>query len=118
MEKHNQSALDTGVLIVLSTIDKESVAKELAQGMVQKKLAACVNILSACTSIYRWKGKIQEESEYLMVIKTKKENYSQVEKYLKESHPYDVPEIIGWEVTQGSADYLNWLKAEVQMNLG
>jgi periplasmic divalent cation tolerance protein len=53
-----------------------------------------------------------------MVIKTKKENYSQVEKYLKESHPYDVPEIIGWEVTQGSADYLNWLKAEVQMNLG
>ena len=113
MDNPKKLALDSGVMVVFSTVDKESVAKELAKGVVEKKLAACVNIMAPCTSIYRWQGKVQEDSEFLMVIKTTKEKYQALEKWLKESHPYDVPEVIGWEVALGSHDYLNWVKAEV-----
>ncbi len=102
----------TEFIIVLITAQKEEEAAEIAKDVVGRKLAACVNIVRGVRSIYRWKGKTEDEDEVLMVAKTKAALFPDLMKRVKELHRYTVPEIIALPIVEGSEDYLGWLKDE------
>jgi periplasmic divalent cation tolerance protein len=96
-------------IVVYVTTPSEDEAVKIAKAIVEDKLAGCVNIVKAVRSIYRWQGKIEDDTEALMIIKTKKGLFDQLQKRIKELHSYSVPEIISLPITDGSTDYLNWL---------
>lgn len=100
------------VLVVLCTCPDEAAAGRLAQGLVGQRLAACVNILPAIRSIYRWKGETQDDPEVLMIAKTTRSTYARLEAWLMDHHPYDVPEVLALPVPLGSAAYLGWVAEE------
>jgi Uncharacterized protein involved in tolerance to divalent cations len=81
----------------------------LAKLLVEKKLAACVNVVKGLRSFYWWKGKIEEDDEELLIIKTSRETYGELEKQIRENHPYTVPEIIALPIILGNPDYLAWI---------
>ena len=99
--------------MVLTTVDKEEKADEIAKSLLEKKLAACIQIFPI-KSHYKWKGKIENSKEFLCLIKTKKSKYKQVEKEIKLVHNYETPEIISIPITNGSKGYLDWLSKEVK----
>ncbi len=101
-------------IVVLSTVSNKEEAKKIAKVLVEVKLAACVNIVDKVESIYEWQGKIQEDSEVLMIIKTKNELFESVMKKIKELHSYEVPEIVALDIKQGSYDYLKWIDEVVK----
>ena len=96
-------------IIVLCTVKDKTEAKAIAQNLVELQLAACVNILDGVNSIYNWGGKMCDDTEALMVIKTKKALFDRLEKAIKEQHSYDNPEIIAFLIERGSHDYLSWI---------
>ena len=96
------------ILVFYTTVDKEEDAHKLAKDLVEKKLAACVSIVKNVHSKYFWRGKIEESKEYLLIIKTHATKESDLVKYLKENHPYEVPEIIKIEA-EAIGPYFNWL---------
>jgi periplasmic divalent cation tolerance protein len=104
----------TEVLTVLCTCPDPGVAERLANGLVERQLAACVNILPAVRSIYRWQGAVQNDTEALMVIKTPRQPYPELEGWLQEHHPYDVPEVLALRVQSGSEDYVGWILNETK----
>jgi periplasmic divalent cation tolerance protein len=77
---------------------------------VEEHLAACVNLVSPVRSIYRWEGKIWDEKEWLLIIKTQKKRFQELEKKVKSLHSYSVPEIISLPIVEGSSSYLIWIK--------
>ncbi|XP_071580266.1 protein CutA homolog [Temnothorax nylanderi] len=95
------------------TVPDDAVAKRLARGLVENKLAACVNIIPQLTSVYEWEGKIQEEPELLLMIKTRTERVDALTKYVKENHPYTVCEVISLPIQNGNDDYLKWISEVV-----
>ena len=95
--------------IIQSTTANEEEAKKIARHLVEKKLIACCSIIPTVTSIYRWKDEITEDNEVLMIMKTKAELYSKVEKEIKKLHSYEVHEIICIPINAGSKEYLNWI---------
>jgi periplasmic divalent cation tolerance protein len=99
-------------LVVLCTCADAENAAQLAKGIVGTGLAACVNVLSEIRSIYRWRGKVQDEAETLMIIKTTRARYADLEAWLRDNHPYDVPEVLALPVVAGSEPYIAWLTAE------
>lgn len=94
-------------VVVLCTFPDADTARRIAAELVERRLAACVNLLPGVESIYRWEGKIERSNEVLGVIKTAR--YADLEPVLQELHPYDVPEIIALSVTAGLPAYLEWL---------
>ena len=100
-------------LIVLTTLEKQEDGERLAGLLVEGELAACVQILSPMTSIYRWQGAVERASEVLLLIKTTRAAYQRLETVIKENHPYQTPEIIALPVEAGLGDYLSWLAAAV-----
>jgi len=98
--------------VVYVTTPDEKTAKTIANKILEKKLAACVNIIPNINSIYRWKGKIEEDQEALMIIKTRRELFETLTKTIKEMHPYEVPEVIGIPIIEGYKAYLEWIKDE------
>lgn len=100
--------------LVLCTCPDQQSAQALAYSVVHNKLAACVNILPAITSIYRWQDKIEQTSEVLLHIKTSTHCLTELCQLLKQQHPYDVPEIIALDITSGDNDYLNWINEMVK----
>ncbi|KAM3864542.1 protein CutA homolog [Diretmus argenteus] len=91
------------------TCPNDTVAKELAWGIVQQKLAACVNIVPAIKSVYEWQGKIQEDSEVLLMIKTRSSMVPALAQYVRSNHPYEVAEVISLPIDQGNPPYLKWI---------
>ncbi|XP_064815487.1 protein CutA homolog isoform X1 [Oncorhynchus masou masou] len=91
------------------TCPNEQVAKDLARGIVEKKLAACVNIVPQITSVYEWQGKIQEDGEVLLMIKTRSSKVASLAEYVRSNHPYEVAEVISLPIEQGNPPYLKWL---------
>lgn len=102
----------TEFIIVLITASKEDEAVRIAQELVDSRLAACVNMVKGMRSIYRWKGKREDEEEVLMVVKTRHDLFDGLKKRVKELHSYSVPEIIVLPVMEGSEEYLKWLREE------
>ena len=100
--------------MVYCTCPNAEVAGTLARQLVQRKLAACVNILPEIRSIYRWQGEVQDDADSLMLIKTTQANVGKLQEWLLENHPYDEPEVIAVPVTEGSPGYLEWVTAETQ----
>jgi|SRR5690242_6855758 periplasmic divalent cation tolerance protein len=101
-------------LLVLTNVPERAVAERLAGMLVEKRLAACVNILAPCRSVYRWKGAVQHDEEHPMLIKTTRERYAALEQALRAGHPYELPEIIALPVAHGLAAYLEWVAAETR----
>ncbi|XDV36587.1 hypothetical protein PO909_006333 [Leuciscus waleckii] len=91
------------------TCPNDTVAKELARGIVEKKLAACVNIIPQITSVYEWQGKIEEDTEVLMMIKTRSSKIPALAEYVRSNHPYEVAEVISLPIDQGNPPYLKWI---------
>ena len=100
-------------LVVLTTVERAEDGARLARLLVEQELAGCVQILPPMTSIYRWQGRVEEASEMLLLIKTTRAAYAQLEAALKQHHPYETPEIIALPIETGSAEYLAWLTAAV-----
>jgi periplasmic divalent cation tolerance protein len=99
-------------LVVLCTCPDEATASRIAEALVSERLAACVNRVPGIRSTYRWEGRVQDEPEVLLLIKTVADRYPALELRLKALHPYDVPEIIAVPVAAGSASYLAWIASE------
>ena len=99
------------LLVIINTPSRE-VALRIARALIERKLAACVNILAECASVYRWKGKIEAETEIPLLIKTRGEIYDEVQAAIKALHPYELPEIIAVPVERGLPKYLEWVNAE------
>ena len=97
-------------MVVLVTCGSEEEATKIANSLVEERLAACVNIISPVRSIYRWEGKIWDEKEWMLIIKTQKKRFEELEKKIKSLHSYAVPEIVVLPIVEGSASYLKWLE--------
>lgn len=104
----------TDCIVILVTAGSETEAEIIARALVEEQLAACVNILSPVRSIYRWEGKIADDREWLLVIKTRAERFSAVEARVKALHSYQVPEVIALPIVQGSDAYMRWLLEETR----
>lgn len=98
--------------IILSTTSNIDEAKKIANALVKDKLAACVNILPRIMSIYSWKDEIWEDEEYLLIIKTVKENFESVKNKIKELHSYELPEVVMIKMEDASKEYFDWILKE------
>ena len=103
----------TSARIVLTTIGQKQEAEKLALQLVERRLAACVNIVGPIRSVYRWKQSVSNQPEFLLVIKTNAEHATQLRSAFNELHPYDLPECVELAVQGGSEEYLAWLAGEV-----
>ncbi len=99
-------------LLVLTNLPDRAAAERLADMLIEKRLAACVNILAPCRSVYRWKDGVQHDEEHPMLIKTTRERYAALESALRAGHPYELPEIIAVPIEAGLPEYLAWVAAE------
>jgi periplasmic divalent cation tolerance protein len=104
----------TDKLLVLTTAGSESEARKIAETLVERRLAACVNIVPRIRSVYRWEGKVEQAEEYLLLIKTVRAREEQVCAAIRELHTYDLPECIAIPIESGGADYLKWLSDSVE----
>ena len=99
-------------LLVFTNLPDRAAAERLADQLIGQRLAACVNILAPCRSVYRWKGAVQHDEEHPMLIKTTAERYAELESALRAGHPYELPEIVAVPVGKGLPAYLDWVAAE------
>lgn len=97
-------------VVVLTTVDQPDKARQLARALVEAQLAACVSLANGLTSVYRWEDDIEEATETLLLIKTRKSHLQKLEAWFSDHHPYDVPEFLALEVSDGSDAYLSWLE--------
>lgn len=105
----------TDAIVVLVTAPPDR-APELARGIVEARLAACVALSGPIRSIYRWKGELQDDAETQLVIKTTRAHFTALEAHIRAHHPYEVPEILALPVVAGSAPYLAWLRTETRVD--
>lgn len=97
---------------VITTIDSEAGAAKIADGLVGGRLAACVQVAGPIRSTYRWRGQVEQATEWQCLIKTRRALYAQVERTIRALHPYETPEIIAVPLLAGGADYLGWIAQE------
>ena len=99
-------------LLVITSLPDRGAAERLADALVAARLAACVNILAPCRSVYRWQGAVQHDEEHPLLIKTTRERYTALEAEIRARHPYELPEIIALPIGPGLAEYLAWVGTE------
>jgi len=99
---------------VFTTTEKKEDAEKIAKTLVERRLAGCIQIIGPIVSTYWWKGSVEIAEEWLCFIKSKKTLYEELERAIKEIHPYETPEIIAIPVVTGSKDYLEWLSSELK----
>jgi periplasmic divalent cation tolerance protein len=101
----------TNAIQVITTTDSREDAQQIATALVERRLAACVQVIGPINSTYRWEGQIETGEEWLCLIKTQQGRYAELEAAIKALHSYDVPEILAMPVVAGNAGYLDWLIA-------
>lgn len=101
-------------LLVLTNVPDAASAEKIARALIEARVAACVNILAPCRSIYSWQGAVETADEVPLLIKTTAQAYPALEKILREWHPYELPEIIAIPIEQGLPAYLHWLTTETE----
>jgi periplasmic divalent cation tolerance protein len=101
-------------LLVITNLPDQDSARRVAEALIAGHLAACVNLLAPCASVYRWQGKIETAEEIPLLIKTLASHYSKVEAAIRQHHPYELPEIIAVPISAGLPEYLTWVAAETQ----
>lgn len=106
------------VLLVVTNTPDRAVAQKIASALIEQRLAACVNVLAECTSVYRWKGAVEAAAEVPLLIKTRSEQYDAVEAAIRSLHPYELPEIIAFPVARGLPAYLDWVEAQTVTETG
>jgi periplasmic divalent cation tolerance protein len=99
----------TNAIVTFCTCPDKTTAEKIARALVESQLAACVNIMPNLTSVYMWKGQIETDDEYLLVIKSSAQAYSTLETTIQRLHPYELPEIIALSIAQGLPEYINWI---------
>ncbi|NIO40073.1 MAG: divalent cation tolerance protein CutA [Burkholderiales bacterium] len=102
-------------LLVLTNLPDKASALELAKSLVDKRLAACVNVLDGCTSLYRWRGEVQTDREIPVLIKTSAERFAVLQQEILALHPYELPEVIALPVDRGLDAYLSWVDTELDI---
>lgn len=100
-------------IMVMSTAGSEEQAVTIANALVYKQLAACVNIVPSMRSIYRFHGKVWDDEEYLLIIKSTRNHFTEIDKTISELHEYEIPEILMFPIEQGKEDFLNWIGESV-----
>ena len=105
-------------LLVLTNLPDRAAAEKLAAALIEQRVAACVNLLAPCRSVYRWQGAVQHDEEHPVLIKTTAERYAALETAIRAVHPYELPEIVAVPVERGSPDYLEWVNAETVTEIG
>jgi len=103
----------TNKRLVLTTTSSAEDSKKIARVLVERRLAACVNIVPRIESVYRWEGKVEEAQEYLLLIKTTEEAFPRLRDAIQELHSYDIPECIALPIENGSVPYLSWINESV-----
>ncbi len=104
-------------ILVLTNLPDQESATSLAEALVSRGYAACVNILAPCTSIYHWQGKTESAQEVPMLIKSSLDRYAEIERTIRAHHPYELPEIIQVPITSGLPAYLQWITTETTRSL-
>ena len=100
----------TDVLLALCTCPDQAVANRVAEALVRERLAACVNQIAGVTSLYLWKGGLEQDSEILLLIKTTDARFDALAARLRELHPYELPEIVATPIGRGLPEYLQWVR--------
>lgn len=101
-------------LLVLTNLPDRAVAERLAEALVEQRLAACVNLLAPCRSVYRWKGELQRDEEHPLLAKTTTERYAALESAIRAAHPYELPEIVAVPIERGLPEYLAWIAVQTE----
>lgn len=109
---------EEGTLLVFTNLPDREAALALARALVGRRLAACVNVLAGCTSVYRWQGDIEEAGEVPVLVKTRATRYAEVEAAIRELHPYELPEILAVPIVRGLPEYLDWVAEETAIPIG
>jgi periplasmic divalent cation tolerance protein len=104
----------TEYIQVITTVEHMADAEKIAKSLLEKRLAACAQIIGPMTSYFHWQGKLDSAQEYLCLIKSRDDLFQELEAAIINIHPYEVPEIVATPITKGGKDYLNWLAAEVK----
>lgn len=107
------STASTGALVVLVTAPTAERAAEIARALVEEHLAACGNVVPGVRSIYRWEGKVEDEGEVLLVLKTTRERFPALRDRVLALHPYEAPEVLALPVEAGAERYLTWIRDEI-----
>jgi periplasmic divalent cation tolerance protein len=106
--------MSTGRLVVLITVGAPEEARKIADALVDRRKAACVNIVPQVRSVFRWEGKIEDEAESLLIVKTRAELFPELVSLVRGIHSYEVPEIIALPIVEGNEDYLEWIGQETE----
>ena len=108
---------DAETLLVLTNLPDRAAAVSLARVLIESRLAACVNVLAPCTSVYRWKAEVEQADEVPVLVKTRSARYAEVEQAIRELHPYELPEVIAVPIVRGLSDYLAWVGDETAIHI-
>ena len=106
------------IIIILTNLPDRASALKLAGQLVEQRLAACVNVLAECSSVYRWEGRIKSATEVPVLIKSRAQRYDEVEAEIRRLHPYELPEIVAVPVVRGLEEYLEWVAGETTISIG
>jgi periplasmic divalent cation tolerance protein len=101
-------------LLVLTNLPDRAAAEKLADALIEKRVAACINILAPCRSVYRWQGAVQHDEEHPVLIKSTRAAYPALEAHIRALHPYELPEIVAVPIERGLPAYLDWVAAQIQ----
>ncbi len=101
-------------ILVMTTLPNREGAVRMAQDLIDAGLAACVNVLAPCTSIYHWQGKTESAEEFPLLVKTSSARYAELEQKIRQQHPYELPEIISVPIDNALPEYLHWIETETR----
>jgi len=102
------------ITLIMTSVGTEQQAVEISEELIERRLATCINIVPCLRSIYRWKGKICEDTEYLLLIKTPQRFFDKVSEAIREFHSYELPEILGFPITRAETNFHEWVLRMVQ----